>query len=125
MFANRLQAAIFLAALAAFWGGFLILAVMLFNHDPRLGRHAQIGPGEAAVILLMAGGGIALTVVQLMIARLIGGGRVTMRLQRRLLMPSTIATAAATVGLSGPITAGILYAILVTGLIAFFRSVVP
>jgi hypothetical protein len=124
-FANRPQAALFLAGLSAFWGGFLILAVMLFNHDPRLGRHAQIGPGEVAAILLMAGGGIALTVVQLMIARRIGGGRVTMGLQVRVLMPDTIAGAARMVGLNGTVTASVLYAILIAGVLAFFRAVAP
>lgn len=123
MFANRPQAAVFLAGLAAFWIGFLVLAVMLFNHDPHLGRHAQAGTGEVAAILLIAGGGIALSVVQLLLVRRIGSGRLTMGTQLRLLMPSTIGEAARMVGLNGPATAGVLYAILVAGIITFFSAV--
>lgn len=135
MFANRFEAALFLAGLAAFWSGFLILAVMLFNHDPHLGRHALAGPGEVAAILMVVGGGIALGIVQLLLVRRFvsrplsisnGPLGIGMQLQLlRLLMPRTIAEAARLVGLHGTVTAGVLYAILIAGVIAFFEALGP
>ena len=123
IFANRLQAAAFLAGLAGFWGGFLVLAAMLLSRDPHLGRHAQPGPAEIAAVLLMGGSGIVLTVVQLLLARRIGSGGMGMW-SYRMVMPGTLAAAARTLGLNGPVTAGALYAVLVLGLVAFFSAFV-
>ena len=122
LFANRLHAAAFLLGLATFWGGFLAMALMLLNHDPHLGRHAEVGPAEAAVIVLLFAGGIALGAVQLFWVMRLDRGRATMMSSLRVVLPSTIAGAARTLGLNDTAASAILYVVLLAGVVAFFSA---
>lgn len=124
LFPNRLYAAAFLLGLAAFWCAFLALAMMMLNHDPHLGRRAELGPAEAAAILLLFAGGIALGAVQLLWMMRLDRGRATMMSSLRVVLPSTIAGAARTLGLNGPVVAGVLYAVLLAGVVTFLGALV-
>ena len=123
LFANRLHAAMFLLGLGAFWSGCLVLFVMEWAGDPHLGRHAQLGLGEAAAILVTTSGALVVSIAQqFLLRRMTGGSRTTMTALVRSILPSTLAEAARTVGLSGPVVACALYGVLLAGVLAFFSS---
>ena len=122
LFASRLHAAAFLLGLATFWCGFLALALMLLSHDPHLGRRAELRPAEAVAIVLLFAGGIALGGVQLFWMMRLDHGRATMMSSLRVILPSTIASAARTLGLNGPVVVAVLYTVLLAGVIAFFSG---
>ena len=123
LFANRLHAAMFLLGLGAFWSGCLVLFVMEGAADPHLGRHAQLGPGEATAILVTTSGALVVSIAQqFLLRRMTGGSRTTMTALVRSILPSTLAEAARTIGLSGPIVAAVLFAVLLAGVLAFFSS---
>lgn len=123
MFANRSHAAAFLIGLAAFWCAGLLMSVVQVTKDSNSGRHADAGTGEVAAILLASVGAILLIVAQLFNDRRVGGGR-TVAGSYRMILPSTLADAARTLGLNGPVTAGLLYAVLVAAIVVFVTALV-
>jgi hypothetical protein len=121
LFRTRFQAGLFLGGIAAFWGGFLLLNLMLIGTAP--GRPETVGPAQVAPIVLMLGGGIALVVSQRSLSmRLTGRSIPGMWTQMRMLMPSTLTEAARMLGLNGRLVVAGLYSVLVVGAAVFLTS---
>lgn len=125
LFRTRFQAALFLGGLTAFWCGFLLLNLMLIAMGPTPGHSRQLGAEEIPVIFLMVGGGLALVVSERRLSmRMTNRSIPGMWAQMRMLMPSTLAEAARTLGLNGRLVAAALYTVLLVGIVVFFTSVV-
>jgi hypothetical protein len=121
LFRSRFQAGLFLGGIAAFWGGFLLMNVMLIGTTP--GRLRPVGPAEVAPIVLIFAGGIALVVSQRSLSmRMTNRSIPGMWTQMRMLMPSTMAEAARMLGLNGRLIVAGLYSVLVVGAVVFFTS---
>jgi hypothetical protein len=125
LFRTRFQAALFLGGLTAFWGSFLLLNLMLTAMGPSASHSRQLGAEEIPVIFLMVGGGLALVVSERSLSmRMTNRSIPGMWAQMRMLMPSTLAEAARTLGLNGRLVAAALYSVLLVGIAVFFTSVV-
>jgi hypothetical protein len=123
LFSSRLQAGIFLAGLTAFWGGFLILGLMQGTMDGRSAHHGPTGPAEIAVFVLILVGGLLATIAQRgLLVRLTQTTIPTAGTMMRMIMPGTLNDAARKLGLNGPVVAGILYLVLVLGIVTFLSS---
>lgn len=125
LFRTRFQAALFLGGLTAFWCSFLLLNLMLTAIGPNAGHSRQLGAEEIPVIFLMVGSGLALVVSERNLSMSMTNRSIPgMRAQMRMLMPSTLAEAARTLGLNGRLVAAALYSVLLVGIAVFFTSVV-
>src|SRR5438874_2978209 len=123
LFRSRVQAGIFLAGIAAFWGGNLILALMERTAGGHLGNDGQMAPAELAVVVLMfAGGLLAITAQRGLLARMTDGTVPTFGTLMRTVMPATLSEAARKLGLNGTVVAAALYAVLVAGIVTFFSA---
>ena len=123
LFRSRVQAGIFLGGITAFWGGNLILALMERTAGGHLENDGQMAPAELAVVLLMfAGGLLAITAQRGLLARMTERTVPTFGTLMRTVMPATLSEAARTLGLNGAVVAGALYAVLVAGLVTFFSA---
>ncbi|HVS04632.1 MAG TPA: hypothetical protein VHK65_00505 [Candidatus Dormibacteraeota bacterium] len=123
LFSSRLEAGIFLAGLTAFWGGFLILGLMQATMDGHSAHHGPTGPGEVAVFVLILVGGLLATIAQRgLLVRMTQTTIPTAGTMMRMIMPGTLSGAARKLGLNGPVVAGILYLVLVLGIVTFLSS---
>ena len=126
LFRSRLQAGIFLAGIAAFWGGNLILALMERTAGGRLENDGQMAPAELALVVLMfAGGLVAITAQRGLLARMTDRTAPTFGTLMRTVMPATLSEAACKLGLNGAVVAAALYAVLVAGIVTFFSTLAP
>ena len=118
---SRVQAGIFLAGIAAFWGGNLIVALMERTAHGHLGHGGQMAPAELAVVVLMfAGGLLAITAQRGLLARMTDRTVPTFGTLMRTVMPATLSEAARKLGLNGAVVAGALYVVLAAGILTFF-----
>jgi hypothetical protein len=123
LFPQRRDAVMYLVGLTGFWGGFLLYGLLLASHDRRLARNGQLGPVEALVVAVLVGGGILAFVSMLRLQRRMSERSVPkFATQLRIAMPGTIAEAATSIGLNGRLVAGVLYAVLIVGMISFFAG---
>jgi len=123
LFRSRVQAGVFLAGITAFWGGNLIVALMERTAGGDLGHDGQLAPAELAVVVLMfAGGLLAITAQRGLLARMTDRTVPTFGTLMRTVMPATLSEAARKLGLNGAVVAGALYAVLVAGIVTFFST---
>jgi hypothetical protein len=123
LFRSQVQAGVFLAGIAAFWGGNLILAVLERTAHGHLGNDGQTAPAELALVVLMfAGGLVAITAQRGLLARMTDRTVPTFGTLMRTIMPATLTEAARKLGLNGTVVAAALYAVLVAGIVTFFGA---
>src|SRR2546429_4022774 len=126
LFRSRVQAGVFLAGIAAFWGGNLILAVLERTAGGHLGHDGQMAPAELAVIVLtFAGGLLAITVQRGLLARMTDRTVPTFGTLMRTVMPATLSEAARKLGLNGAVVAGAPSSTPPSGIAPFFCLPLP
>ena len=77
---------------------------------------------KTIVLLMFAGGLLAITAQRGLLARMTERTVPTFGTLMRTVMPATLSEAARTLGLNGAVVAGALYAVLVAGLVTFFSA---
>ena len=123
LFRTRFQAGLFLAGLTAFWGGFLLVALLVIATGPSAGHPRQVNPFEVVATALTFGGGIALVISERSLSVRLASRRVPgFWTTMRMIMPATLAEAARMLGLNGRLVAGALYLVLLAGIAAFLTS---
>ena len=123
LFRTRFQAGLFLVGLTAFWGGFLLLNLMLMVMGSSAGHIRNVGAAEVAILALIFGGGIALLLSERALSvRMTNRSVPGLWTMMRMVMPATLAEAARMLGLNGRLIAGGLYVVLLVGIAAFLTS---
>lgn len=123
LFRSRMQAGIYLAGISAFWGGFLILSLMMRASGGRLAADGTAGPAEIVVfVLTLMGGFLALGALGDLLVRATHRTMPTAGTPMRMVMPATLIEAARKLGLSGPTIAAILYLVLIGGIVSFVSA---